>query len=136
MPLNGGYDLTWHDTAITVDFFSRLNPWQKVNMYPGIQCITKKHTLAKNLMRMYKHFPQEYNFFPKTFILPSQFMDLRNHFAHNQSKKITYIVKPDSMCQGKGIFLSRNIEDILEKTKNNELLEDFNLNEEKIGYVV
>ena len=64
-------------------------------------------------------------------------MDLRNHFAHNQSKnKVTYIVKPDSMCQGKGIFLSRNIEDILEKTKNNELLEDFNLNEEKIGYVV
>ena len=40
------------------------------------------------------------------------------------------------MCQGKGIFLSRNLEEILEKTKNNELLEDFNINEEKIGYVV
>lgn len=37
-------------------------------------------------------------------------MDLRNHFAHNQSKKVTYIVKPDSLCQGKGIFLSKNLE--------------------------
>jgi tubulin polyglutamylase TTLL6/13 len=70
MPLNPSFDLTWHDTHITVDFFSKLNPWQKVNMYPGIHCITKKHTLAKNLMRMYKYFPQEYDFFPRTFILP------------------------------------------------------------------
>lgn len=46
-------------------------------MYPGINCITKKHTLAKNLSRMQKYFPTEFNFFPKTFVLPSQFMDLR-----------------------------------------------------------
>jgi hypothetical protein len=30
------YDLTWHDLCITPDFLSKLHPWQKVNMYPGI----------------------------------------------------------------------------------------------------
>ena len=70
LPLSPLYDLTWHDTAITIDFFSKLHPYQKVNMYPGIQCITKKHNLAKNLMRLFKCFPSEYNFFPKTWILP------------------------------------------------------------------
>lgn len=72
-------------------------------MYPGIQCIAKKHLLAKNLMKMYKKFPDEYNFFPKTWVLPTQFTDLRNHYTRNNTsnskgRKVTYIVKPDSMC--------------------------------------
>ncbi len=53
-------------------------------------------------MRLYKAFPKEYDFFPKTWVLPSDSVDLRNHFAHNcnnsKRNKITYIVKPDSLC--------------------------------------
>lgn len=49
---------------------------------------------------------------------------------------MTYIVKPDSLCQGKGIFLTRSIDQILEKTKHNELLEEHNIDSEKVGYVV
>ena len=70
-------------------------------MYPGIKCITKKHNLAKNLMRMHKYFPEEYDFFPKTWVLPSDFQSLRNHFTQNlknsNQEKVTYIVKPDSL---------------------------------------
>ena len=71
-------------------------------MYPGIQCIAKKHLLAKNLSKMARAYPKEYDFFPKTWVLPIQFCDLRNHWArHNgnhSKRKVTYIVKPDSMC--------------------------------------
>lgn len=67
-------------------------------------------------------------------------MDLRNHCTQNANKKaknkVTYIVKPDSLCQGKGIFLSRSIEEIIEKTKHNELLDEHNIDSEKVGYVV
>ena len=45
-------------------------PWQKVSMYPGIYAISRKNNLARNLMRMSKCFPEEYDFFPKTWILP------------------------------------------------------------------
>lgn len=96
------YDLTWHDLAISANFFQKLLPYQKVNMYPGIKCITNKNNLARNLMGMFKVFPQQYDFFPKTWLLPSQYTDLRNHFAHNQNNskknKITFIVKPDNLC--------------------------------------
>ena len=74
-------------------------------------------------MNMYKVYPQQYDFFPKTWLLPSQYTDLRNHFAHNLSAKkkdkVTYIVKPDNSCQGKGIFLTRNVE-VIEELMNNK----------------
>lgn len=96
------YDITWHDTAITAEFFSKLLPYQKVNIYPGIQCLSRKDKLAKNLMKMYKAFPQEYDFFPKTWLLPQQLTELRNHSAHyaggvnSKRRKPWYICKPDA----------------------------------------
>lgn len=108
-------------------------------MYPGISCITKKHHLARHLMGMYKVFPKEYDFFPKTWLLPSQFTDLRNHWAHNnqnKKNKVTYIVKPDSLCQGKGIFLTRSVDMIGEVTMNH-IKPNPNLYEPaKVGYIV
>lgn len=35
-----------------------------------MQCITKKNTLAKQLSQMKKQFPEEYKYFPKSWILP------------------------------------------------------------------
>lgn len=59
------------------------------------------------------------------------------HNANKKDKqKVTYIVKPDSLCQGKGIFLTRSIEDILERIKNNALLEEHEIAPERVGYVV
>jgi tubulin polyglutamylase TTLL6/13 len=71
-------------------------------MYPGIYVITRKNYLARNLMRMHKAFPDEYDFFPKTWVLPNDMLDLRQDWIHNNSnaknsRKVTYIVKPDSM---------------------------------------
>lgn len=52
-------------------------------------------------MRMCKYFPEEYNFFPKTWVIPNEVNDLRNHFAQNNQgsnkHKATYIVKPDGL---------------------------------------
>jgi hypothetical protein len=74
------FDLTWHDLTVTADFLTRLHAWQKVNMYPGISCLSRKNHLARNLMRMYKAYPEEYDFFPKTWVLPNESNDFRNFF--------------------------------------------------------
>ena len=89
-------------------------------MYPGITAISRKNLLARNLMRMARAFPDEYNFFPKTWVLPNEALDLRQHWSCGMAKvhkrKPVYIVKPDSLSQGKGIFLSQDVEHILAVT--------------------
>ena len=39
--------------------------------------ITRKTYLARNLKRLQKLFPLEYDFFPKTWVLPNELNDLR-----------------------------------------------------------
>ena len=50
------WDVSWHDLSITPDFLAKLNPYQKVNHYPGMYAITRKNHLARNLMRMKRAF--------------------------------------------------------------------------------
>ena len=81
------YDLTWHDLTINPDFLTKLSPWQKVNMFPGIYCISRKNYMARNLMRLQKAFPEDYNFFPKTWVLPADNNDFRLQFNKNLASK-------------------------------------------------
>ena len=55
-----------------------MEPYQKVNQYPGIYVITRKNNLARNLMKMQRCYPNEYNFFPKTWIIPQETTDFRS----------------------------------------------------------
>lgn len=43
--------------------------------------ITNKKYLAKNLKRLQKLFPMEFDFFPRTWVLPSEMIELRNFAA-------------------------------------------------------
>ena len=40
------------------------------------------------------------------------------------------------MCQGKGIFLTKDIDYIFERTKHNDLLEEHGIDSERVNYVV
>jgi len=53
-----------------------LKPWQRVNHFLGMQNIARKNTLAINLKKFLKSFPDEYNFFPQTWLYPSEFHEI------------------------------------------------------------
>ena len=72
--------------------------------------LARKNHLGRNLMKMRRVFPKEYRFFPQTWLLPSEFNDFKAQF--NRRKAKTFILKPEASSQGKGIFLTRNIDDI------------------------
>lgn len=101
--------------------------------------ICRKDSLARNMNRMLKLFPKDYNIFPRTWCLPAEsvcsfFSLLINFFsecltiltpqlvvlcsysdfqAYTRAKKSkTYICKPDTGCQGKGIFITKSSKDI------------------------
>jgi tubulin polyglutamylase TTLL6/13 len=57
-----------------------MQPNQKINHLPGMFSLARKNHLGRNLMKMKKQFPDEYKFFPQTWLLPAEYNDLRNQF--------------------------------------------------------
>ncbi|XP_064311992.1 tubulin polyglutamylase TTLL13 isoform X1 [Phalacrocorax carbo] len=84
--------------------------FQKINHFPGMIEICRKDLLARNLNRMLRLFPKEYNIFPRTWCLPADYGDFQ---AYRRARKTRmFICKPDSGCQGRGIFITRNPDEI------------------------
>jgi tubulin polyglutamylase TTLL6/13 len=106
-------DIIWQDNAITPDQLSELSSTQRINHFPGMFIIARKDFLGKNLKSMRSIFPKTFNFFPPTWILPRDFPDLKSQFNEKRAK--TFICKPEALSQGKGIFLTRSLEEIPEK---------------------
>ena len=102
----------WVDKSFANDKrFISIQPWQRINHFPGMTNICRKIRLAQSLELMKKKFPREYSFFPTTYVLPLHLAAFRSLF-HNGQSTSTYIVKPDGSAQGKGIFLTKRIEDV------------------------
>nr|CAD7423805.1 unnamed protein product [Timema monikensis] len=104
------WNLYWTDVSVSVEKAKDMKRFQKINHFPGMSEICRKDLLARNLNRMLKIFPKDYNFFPKTWCLPADFGDLLA-YARNRKNR-TYICKPDTGSQGRGIFLTKNVKDI------------------------
>lgn len=56
--------------------------------------LARKNHLGRNLMKMQKQFPKEYNFFPQTWLLPAELSDFRSNVGKNR----TFILKPEASC--------------------------------------
>jgi len=72
--------------------------------------VAHKVELTRQLNRMKKLFPQEYSFYPKTWILPDEYPELIASVSKNSNS--VFIVKPDLGSQGDGIFLMNNPYDV------------------------
>ena len=106
-------DVYWQDNALSPDQLSLLKSYQRINHFPGMYAVARKDHLGKNLKAMRGFFPNSYNFFPPTWVLPKDLADLKNQFNSKRAK--TFICKPEALSQGKGIFLTRKLEEIPER---------------------
>jgi len=106
----GDWDLMWADTGVNPEIVSKMKPYQKINHFPNMGCLARKNQLGRNLGRMRKAFKKDYNFFPPTWLLPGDWNDLRAEIAKGKNR--TYIVKPEALSQGKGIFLTKTFDNI------------------------
>ena len=90
------WDIYWIDNMIAPTFLLKMKNYQRTNHFPGMYALARKNLLAKNLQNMKKLCPVEYNFFPKTWLLPQEAKDFKNQF--NGKKAKTFIVKPEASC--------------------------------------
>jgi len=87
------WDVMWIDADFTIDRLKGLKPYQKINHMPGMTIISLKNNLAKYLKLHQKEQPEEFNFFPRTWIFPAESYLLMN-FLEEKKKPVTLIVKP------------------------------------------
>ena len=76
--------------------------------------LARKTNLGRNLKRMKKLFPAEYDIFPMTYILPAEYDVLMSQ----RKPKQFYIVKPECGSQGRGIYLTTTLNEVAEKKEN------------------
>ncbi|CAM9454731.1 unnamed protein product [Ectocarpus fasciculatus] len=100
----------WIDVPAIVERMQHLHRWQRINHFPGMSNVARKGRLAQNLDRMRRTFPQEYSFYPRTWVLPVEWGAFKTEFDASGKSTRTFIVKPDSGCQGRGIFLTQDLE--------------------------
>ncbi|XP_061734905.1 tubulin monoglutamylase TTLL4-like isoform X1 [Nerophis ophidion] len=82
--------------------FKTLQEHQKLNHFPGTFQIGRKDRLWKNLSKMQVRFGrQEFNFFPRTFVLPQDILLLRKAWKDGSRQK--WIIKPPASARGIGI---------------------------------
>ncbi|XP_072768827.1 tubulin polyglutamylase ttll6 isoform X2 [Nerophis lumbriciformis] len=104
------WTLMWSDCSVSLERVKAMKPYQKINHFPGMIEICRKDTLARNLNRMFKLFPKDYNIFPRTWCLPGDYSDF---LAFTRLKKhAAFICKPDVGSQGRGIFITRSSRDV------------------------
>ncbi|XP_041370181.1 tubulin polyglutamylase ttll6-like isoform X2 [Gigantopelta aegis] len=104
------WTLYWTDYSVALERVMDMKKYQKINHFPGMNEICRKDLLARNLNRMYKVFPKDYNVFPKTWCLPADYGDFQAYTRQKKNK--TYILKPESGCQGRGIWVTKNPREI------------------------
>ena len=58
------FDVCWVDGPVPPEALAKLKPYQRMSQFPGIQAICNKNKLARNLQKMKRSHPEEYEFFP------------------------------------------------------------------------
>ncbi|KAM4876287.1 LOW QUALITY PROTEIN: tubulin polyglutamylase TTLL11 [Thomomys bottae] len=105
-------DIYWHGVSFhDNDIFSG-----QVNKFPGMTEMVRKITLSRAVRIMQTLFPEEYNFYPRSWILPDELQLFTTQVQvvkeSDPSWKPIFIVKPDGGCQGDGIYLIKDPSDI------------------------
>ena len=99
---------------MSVEGVSELRAFQRFNHFPAMSEISKKDSLARNILKICKVMPQDFDFVPKTWIMPTDYSSLLTYAIDmkKMNQKRTYIMKPANGAMGHGIKLFKSVERI------------------------
>ncbi|XP_055695585.1 tubulin polyglutamylase TTLL6-like [Lutzomyia longipalpis] len=105
--MDDAWNILWSDGSPSLEFIRQMKSFQRINHFPGMQELSMKRCLARNLNRMIRSFPEEYAIFPRTWCLPMEINEAQEYSRSHPST--VFILKPDHGSQGRGIRLCRNL---------------------------
>lgn len=128
--LPNGCDIIWQSCAShegrDQNSFSYFSSNSRLNKFPSMNHLLKKGPLTHSLNVMRRFYPNEYNFYPRTWFLPEQLKEFTQEcrFIHDQDFKMkkpqtTFIVKPNDGSQGDGIYLISSPKQYLDPKTDN-----------------
>ncbi|XP_067868501.1 tubulin polyglutamylase TTLL11 isoform X2 [Heterodontus francisci] len=106
-------DIYWHGVSF---HDGEVSCSGQVNKYPGMMELVRKINFSRAVRTMQELFPEEYKFYPRSWILPEEYQNFADQVRvskeHDSSWKPTFIVKPDGGSQGDGIYLIKDSNDV------------------------
>ncbi len=109
---DGNWTVAWLYFTKSPTFWKDLKANKRVNFIRGISDITKKKKLTASIKRAALKSPGDYDFYSQSWILPSQFNNLKLWAQKNMGGGRYLIVKPDKGLGGQGITMTNKIRDI------------------------
>ena len=108
---NEEWTIAWSSGHVKLTNYKKLNKYQKINHFPRSNELTRKDLLYKNLSKLKELFPgTKFDFIPESYILPNESSFLKEKMDKNPNQY--WIIKPVALSQGRGIFLTNNINEI------------------------
>ncbi|VDM65084.1 unnamed protein product [Strongylus vulgaris] len=108
---NPSFNILWCGSSVRATHMRTIQPWQRINQFPRSTELTRKDKLYDNLARSASIFGDAYSFVPEYFVTPRDVSLLETAMEQSMSD-LTYIVKPVSSSQGKGIFFASKTREI------------------------
>jgi hypothetical protein len=108
--------LIWIDGILTMDEAEKIRMHQRVNKIPCMDFICFKSTLFDELNRVRAKYPNLVDFYPPTYLLPSDYPEFQSCHSKLCAKKPDppmWVVKPPSGSCGRGIHLISSLYEAL-----------------------
>jgi tubulin polyglutamylase TTLL6/13 len=75
------WDVLWTDSYVPPERLARMKLYQKINHFVGMSALSRKNNLARNIAKLARTFPNDFNFHPRTWLIPSEINAFRQHCA-------------------------------------------------------
>ncbi|KAI3382568.1 hypothetical protein SNEBB_003718 [Seison nebaliae] len=105
-------NLIWTDGSISQEMIVDLKPYQWINHFFRMNEISRKDFLCRNITKLAKYLPDDYNYFPRSWTLPNEFNSFQQYATTYKKNSLSFIVKPANGSMGNGIHLHYRYETV------------------------